>query len=80
MLDIKSAKHFVVAAQVIEPTEQDIETVQEVITPFYVASSPGPIVDGKPRMLFISAWMVHEGRNENGDAFIAAELEKKVKE
>lgn len=80
MLDLKSAKQFVVAAQVIEPTEQDIENVQEVITPFYVASSPGPIADGKPRMLFISAWMAHEGRNENGDAFVAAELEKRVKE
>ena len=37
-------------------------------------AAPAPIIDGKPRMLHVTAFIVHEGMNRNGDRFIADEL------
>ncbi len=40
-------------------------------------TATGPLdEEGRPRMLIISAWIVHEGRNRNGQAFIKEELEQ----
>jgi hypothetical protein len=41
---------------------------------------PAPMVDGRPRMLHITAWIAHEGANNNGHAFVASELEQVVNE
>jgi hypothetical protein len=38
------------------------------------------IVDGKPRMLLLTAWIVHEGRNLNGQVFIKEEISQRVQE
>src|SRR5437660_733537 len=73
-------------AQVSEPTEDEYEEIIQASHGFIVASQYakggikpfGP--DGKPRMLVISAWMAHEGRNLNGDAFVKEELQKVVKD
>lgn len=37
-----------------------------------------PIVNGRPRMLHLDAWIVHEGGNDNGHFFIASDLKKAV--
>lgn len=41
-------------------------------------AAPSPIVDGRPRMLHITAFIVHEGTNSNGQAFVGEELEQIV--
>lgn len=41
-------------------------------------AAPSPVVNGRPRMLHVSAWIVHEDENDNGDAFIAEELQQAV--
>lgn len=77
---------YTVSAQVSEPTEDDYEEIMNAARGFIMASQHtksalkpfGP--DGKPRMLVISAWMAHEGRNLNGDAFVKEELQNVVKE
>ena len=68
------------SAEIIEPTAKQLEEVEGIVQSYYQASRPKPVIDGKPRMLFLNAWMVHEGRNENGDAFVKEELERKVSE
>jgi hypothetical protein len=71
---------FLIAASVREPSAEDYkELEQSSIIKNYQESSAGPIgKDGKPRMLLVSAWMVHEGRNKNAQAFIKEELETAV--
>lgn len=44
------------------------------------AASPSPVVNGLPRMLHITAWIAHEGYNNNLQGFIAAELLEAVSE
>lgn len=76
---------YTVSAQVNEPTVEEYEEIVQNARGFILASSQhakgelkpfGP--DGKPRMLVISAWMAHEGRNLNGDAFVKEELQNVV--
>lgn len=68
---------YTVAAQILEPTDTDYEEIENATKGFFAASET-PFENGKPRMLFISAWIVHEGRNLNGDAFIAEELQART--
>lgn len=42
------------------------------------AGSNSPVVDGRPRMLHVTAFIVHEGFNNNRDGFIATELQEIV--
>jgi hypothetical protein len=87
----KTKSKLVVDAQVrpIEPTEDfEIVTAAELAQKFPKAefadqlslAAPAPIIDGKPRMLHISAMIVHEGVNRNGDQFIGDELRAAVQE
>jgi hypothetical protein len=76
--------NYVITASVHEATDDEITEISEAALGFMVASNSyeqhvkpfGP--DGKPRMLVISAWMAHEGRNLNGDAFVKEELKEVV--
>lgn len=68
---------YIVKAQILEPSDQDYEEVTNLAQGFFVASA-APFENGRPRMLFITAWMAHEGRNLNGDAFVGKELEARV--
>lgn len=43
-------------------------------------AGPSLVVDGKPRMLHLSAFIAHEGFNNNNDGFIADELKAIVNE
>lgn len=70
---------YIIKAQTLEPTDQDYEEIETAAGKFFVASN-APFENGKPRMLFLSAWMAHEGRNLNGDAFVSEELRQRVKE
>jgi hypothetical protein len=70
---------YVVAASVREADSKDYEELDNdpVVNNFKLAA--GPVgKDGKPRMLLLTAWMAHEGRNENGIAFIRQELQEAV--
>jgi hypothetical protein len=80
MLDLEKLLYYTVSAQIVEPTDSDLREIELLIRANYTAASPSPILNGKPRMVFINAWMVHEGRNLNGDAFVKEELEKRVNE
>jgi hypothetical protein len=53
---------------------------EAVLGEFTREARPSPVIDGRPRMLHISAWIAHEGANDNGDAFLAHELEAAVSE
>lgn len=71
--------NYIISAQVCEPTQSDVEEVTQAFKAFLTASNKPYTTEGKPKMLFLTAWMAHEGRNLNGDAFIKEELEKSVK-
>lgn len=77
---------YICQGSIHEPDEQELDEINLSCRGFILASSQhtqsdakpfGP--DGKPRMLVISAWMAHEGRNLNGDAFVKEELQNVVK-
>lgn len=70
---------YVIKAQILEPTEKDYEDIETAAREFFIASN-APFENGKPKMLFMNAWMAHEGRNLNGDAFVSEELRQRVKE
>lgn len=76
MEEFQSIK-YTIAAHVLEPTDTDYEELDTVAKGFFIASD-SPFENGKPKMLFINAWIVHEGRNLNGDAFVAEELKARV--
>jgi len=77
-------RQLLIRATVKEAAETEIEEL--VNNPKFIEScemeeAAGPIgKDGKPRMLLLSAWIVHVGRNLNGQAFIKEELENRVRE
>jgi hypothetical protein len=68
---------YIVKAQILEPTDEEYAEVEDLSKGFFVASA-APFENGRPKMLFIKAWIAHEGRNLNGDAFVAKELEARV--
>lgn len=71
-------KKYIVTAQLHEPTDEDYEALKQA-NKSIMDTADGPIdTNGKPRMLFITAWMAHEGRNLNGDAFVKEELKRIV--
>lgn len=39
------------------------------------ASAPAVMTEGKPTIMLVEAWMLHEGKNLNGDVFRADDLE-----
>ena len=71
---------YIIQANLREAQEEDYEDLEKYVKGFALAAGAPPIKDGKPRMVFISAWIVHEGRNLNGDAFVGEELKSRVKE
>lgn len=73
---------YIVAAQLYEPTDDDYSEVSKAANSMYMIESARKPYgkNGKPRMLFLSAWMAHEGRNLNGDAFVKEELQERVKQ
>jgi hypothetical protein len=81
-----SFREFIVKATVHEADAQDfaeLETNPDFVRNFKMSydEAAGPIgKDGKPRMLLITTWMAHEGRNLNGQVFIKVELEQKVRD
>ncbi len=38
------------------------------------ASAPAVMTDGKPTIMLVEAWMLHEGKNKNGDVFREEDL------
>lgn len=42
------------------------------------SASRHPVVDGRPRVLHVTAWIVHEGVNNNRDVFVAEDLKAAV--
>lgn len=77
MEEFQPIKYTVAAQVILEPTDMDYEELENIAKGFFVASE-SPFENGKPKMLFINAWVVHEGRNLNGDAFVAEELKARV--
>ena len=64
-------------------TETLSETSDESIVEMFEdlkTAAQDPILDGRPRMLHITAVIVHEGVNSNGDGFYAEDLQKAVSE
>lgn len=57
----------------------DDESLVDLFNDIKTASAD-PIVDGRPKMLHITAVIVHEGVNSNGDGFYAEDLQKAVSE
>lgn len=72
--------NYIVKAQILEPNDRDYEELKSAAQNFFVTAANAPFENGKPRMLFLTAWMAHEGRNLNGDAFVNEELRQRVKE
>lgn len=64
-----------VLAKLLEVVEDQHPAIAERLS----LASPAPIIDGKPRMLHVTAMIVHEGINRNGDEFIAEELASAVR-
>jgi len=81
-----SFREFIVTASVHEADVSDfaeLETNPDFVRNFKISydEAAGPIgKDGKPRMLLITTWMAHEGRNLNGQAFVKEELEQQVRD
>ncbi len=81
-------RNYVVKASVREASsEQDFDLIrtaalltkidETVISEIQTAA--GPLDDeGRPRMLILSSWIAHEGRNTNGQVFIKEELKTAV--
>jgi len=59
----------------IRQAAYDSEVDKEIISNIKVAADSLDS-EGRPRMLMLSSWFVHEGRNRNGQAFIKEELEE----
>lgn len=80
-----SFREFIICATVHEAEAHDfaeLETNPDFVRNFKISydEATGPIgKDGKPRMLLITTWMAHEGRNLNGQAFVKVELEQQVR-
>lgn len=72
--------NYIVKAQVLEPNDRDYEELKSASQNFFVTAANSPFENGKPKMLFLTAWMAHEGRNLNGDAFVSEELKQRVHE
>lgn len=70
---------YAVTASVREATDLDFEELNESTTKkeFELAAAE-PVLDGKPRMLMLTAWIVHEGKNLNSQVFIKEELKARV--
>ena len=71
---------YVVAASVREAGEIDLDDMAKSSIADQLELAAGPIVEGKPRMLLLTAWIAHEGRNNNGDAFLKEELKEELSE
>jgi hypothetical protein len=70
-----------IQASLREASDEDYEDLGKYVKGFALAAgAPPPTVNGKPRMLFTSAWIAHEGRNQNGDAFVGEEIRARVNE
>ena len=70
--------NYIIKAQILEPNDRDYQQLKSAAQNVVTANSP--CENGKPKMLFLTAWMAHEGRNLNGDAFVNEELRQRVKE
>jgi hypothetical protein len=80
---LSQLRHFLAEATVCEATEDDIKKLEEVpefVQCFKQASPQLLDKQGRPRMLLLTAWIVHEGRNLNAQAFVKQELEKRVQQ
>lgn len=81
MDQLNKIRTFLAQASIREATDDDVAELATSSLAAEVEKSAGPLgKDGKPRMLIIAAWMAHEGRNANGQAFVKEELEKRVGE
>lgn len=72
-----------ITASFLESVDQTQVTANDAMLELYKdlkTAAPEPVVDGRPRMLHISAVIVHEGVNRNGDGFYADDLKKVVNE
>lgn len=70
----------VITASLLEKLEvSKNEGLKDIYTDLKTAAAD-PIYNGRPRMLHISAVIVHEGINRNGDGFYADDLRKAVME
>ena len=80
-MDKNELFEFVTTAQVREACDEDLEELlKSSAAADYKTAVADPIVDGKPRMVLMTAWIVHEGRNLNGQVFVKEELEARVRE
>lgn len=76
-------RHLLAEASIHEASVEEIEKLEEVpefVQSFEKASPQLVDKQGRPRMLLLTAWIVHEGRNLNGQAFIKQELERRVQQ
>ncbi|MBU8922617.1 MAG: hypothetical protein KOO63_12435 [Bacteroidales bacterium] len=70
---------YVVTASAREVLEDEYDEVQASLeTQGFELAANDPTVNGKPRMLLLTSWIVHEGRNNNGQVFIKEELSTRV--
>jgi len=80
-MDKNELFEFVTTAQVREARDEDLEELlKSSAAADYKTAVADPIVDGKPRMVLMTAWIVHEGRNLNGQVFVKEELDARVRE
>jgi hypothetical protein len=70
---------YAVTASVREATDSDFEELKESSAQKeYELAAADPVVDGKPRMLMLTAWIAHEKKNLNNQVFIKEELKARV--
>jgi len=82
MEHLKKVEFLVEASVVPVDDERELDQILEAAEGLGLSKeAAGPIgKDGKPRMLLITSWIAHEGRNGNGYAFVRPELDARVRQ
>jgi hypothetical protein len=74
--DVENAR-VVIASGTAEPLEGLTAEEEQVLAEVTKdAKGPRRITDGRPTLMRVVAWMVHEGVNRNRDAFVKEELQQ----
>lgn len=71
---VSEDEEYLKIASQLEETDKDFFVTAGVKKEDIFEAAPSMVVDGKPRMLHASAFIAHEGFNNNRDGFISEEL------
>lgn len=84
MADLQVGFQYNISAEVRPLTEEEVPALAQTLVTAgldeYLDRKLPVVVDGKPRMLHVQAWIAHEGFNGNGDGFLAEELKVAVED